>query len=191
MNKKALIIIGVVLVILYFVFKNKSSAAPAPSTGASPSPSATPPPTTSTDPGSSLPSPVSTAAPVSQQSGDMVQVPVAMSTMPTVFVADTTDAQAQGSAGAIANQAAASNNLPAGFQTWYNSLGPQNKAHMASLISSMPATDISFIDTVVTQNLWGTQQIEAQWNDFVKRYGLPVAGSFSNFNGRNYKRKRK
>lgn len=39
-------------------------------------------------------------------------------------------------------------------------------------LANASADDIAFIDNVITNNLWGQQSIEAQWNAFVSRYGL-------------------
>lgn len=199
-HKKTVIIVVVIIaaIILYFILKNNKLTAPQSQTqapgGANPQTGGGMPSGTSLSPGSSLPAPQSLPAVVSQQTGTVVGSGaggmVAIPATPAVFAPTVTDAQVQGSAGSAAGAYSSSNNLPSGFQTWYNSLGPVNQAYMSGIIPTMDPADINFIDTVVKQNLWGTSQIEAQWNAFVAKYGLPKNGTFNAFSGGSTRRKR-
>jgi hypothetical protein len=108
----------------------------------------------------------------------------AASTTPTGSVASPAGTPVSGTPAVTGGPAGGSSAaLPAGFQTWFNSLGPANQKHMSSMLPTMPQADITFIDNQVTKNLWGQKSVEAQWNAFVSKYGLPVNGSFSQFSG--------
>lgn len=179
-EKKVVIVIALVAAILLFYFWYSGSSTTTSTTLATPSPSPSSPDSVS------LPDPVSLASSISTQTGEDITPPVAVSGTAASFVAGVTSPETQN-----AGQAAPSTTLPAGFQTWYNSLGPINQAHMAAEIPTMPAADIAFINNVVTQNLWGQASIAAQWNAFVAKYGLPMSGSFSSFSGPTLKNKRK
>lgn len=177
-----IVVVAVVLVILYFVMKNNAPAtAPTPSTG-----TANPP--APNEPGSAQPPAVSQPAPISQQPANPLITPVVIASPVATFNAGTTDAQTQGAAGSAAQAYTASGNLPSGFQTWYNSLGPNNKAYVAGLIPTMTAAEIALVDNIVTNNLWGDTSVAAGWNAFVGKYGLPLNNTFSNFTGSKKRR---
>lgn len=166
-TKHILIIVIIGAVIVYFIFFNKKNAATPTATAVTP-----------TDP--SQPAAVSQPAPISQQPPGTIQGnPVVMGSTPTVFAPTVTDAEVQGNS---ANQVSAPN-MPAGFQSWYNSLGPQNKARVAAAYSTMTADEINMINNMVINNLWGSASMAPAWNAFVLKYGLPVRGLFSNFSG--------
>lgn len=187
----------IAIVILYLLFKDKitsmlssappTGAAAGASTGAAAAMSSTP--SVSQPAAVSQPSDVSQPAAVSQQPAissvgvDTIQVPHILTMSPSVFSSGTSDAQLQGSNGTVATAATAAQNLPSGFQTWLNSLGPLNKAHVVGLVSAMTSDEINFVDSLVTQNLWGQQSVQAEWNDFVTKYGLPIGAGFNSFSG--------
>lgn len=174
MDKKKLIIIVIVVaaVIGYFIYKNNKKST-APVTGSAGTP------VTSNDPGSSLPSPVSMANPVSQQGTGLI-TPVVIPSSPATFAAGTTDAQTQGSG----SSSDPLGGMPSGFVQWANSLGPQNKSRVLTLIPQFTSDEINLINTLVTQNKWGDVTLAPMWNTFIKKYSLPVLRSFSNFQSR-------
>lgn len=174
-KKKAIIIVlAIAAVIGYFIWKNNK-----PVSGQTIPTGGTPTPGTSNDPGSSLPSPVSTANPVSQQ-GTGVVTPVVIPSVSATFTPGTTDAQAQGS-GTTSDPLGG---MPSGFQTWVNSLGPQNKNRVLTLIPQFTNDEINLINTLVTQNKWGDTTLSPLWNTFIKKYSLPVGRTFSSFQTR-------
>lgn len=180
---------------LYFAWKNKMipgmSAATTPTPQPQPgSPTTNPTLVGASNPAMSQPASVSQPAPQSQAQ-DMITpavmttpVPVSLSTVPAVFSAGSTSAETEGNASAAATPTTSDPfaAYPAGFQTWANSLGPQNRLHLLSVIKTMTPTDINFINNMVAQNLWGSSAMAPQWNAFVKNYGFPVAGGFNNYN---------
>lgn len=171
MDKKKLIIIVILIaaVVGFFIWKNNQvvggQTIPI-------SPSSTPP-GTSNDPGSSLPSPVS-------QQGAPAVTPVAIPSVAATFAPGTTDAQVQGS-GTTSDPLGG---MPSGFQTWVNSLGPVNKNRVLTLIPSFTSDEINMINTLVTQNKWGDPILTPLWNNFNKKYALPIGKNFSNFQTR-------
>jgi cytoskeletal protein RodZ len=185
-EKKLVIVVGIAILALlfYYWYKGNSSSSTTTSTTVSDTtPSGTASVSVSTSTSSpaavSLPDPISVAASVSGTAPE-ITAPIALSSTATSFVPGVTSPEEEN-----AGAAAPSTTLPSGFQAWYNSLGPINKAWMANQIPTMAAADIAFINNVVNQNLWGTEQIEAQWNAFVAKYQLPQAGTFSSFTGVN------
>lgn len=170
MDKKKLIIIVILIaaVVGYFIWKN-NVAIPAATIPANPSS----PAGTSNDPGSSLPSPVSAQ-------GTGVITPVAIPSVPATFAAGTTDAQSQGSG----SSSDPLGGMPSGFVSWFNTLGPQNKNRILTLIPQLTSDEINLINTLVTQNKWGDPVLSPLWNNFNKKYSLPVARTFSNFQSR-------
>lgn len=179
-EKKVIIIVALVAAILLFYFWYEGSSTATATTLAAPADNPSSPASVS------LPDPVSIAASISDQTGEDITPPVATSGNAASFTAGVTSPETQNSGTPIP-----STSLPAGFQTWYNSLGPLNQAHMAAEIPTMPTADIDFIDTMVTQNLWGQASQATAWNAFVAKYGLPVSGKFSSFTGPSFKKRRR
>lgn len=173
----------VLVVLAYFYMKNQTPAAAPPASPPAPSPNpATPPgtPLMSQPAAVSQPSAVSQPAPVSMATDMVTPSPVAMSSGPTGFIAGVTSAENEGNAATLAPIDPFST-YPSGFQTWANSLGPQNRSHLLIMLPSMTPTDVNFINNMVNQNLWGQASVAAQWNLFCKTYGFPVSGKFNNF----------
>jgi hypothetical protein len=202
MKKQTIIIIAIVaaIIIYYFYSQNNATVVAAPS-NTPPAPTPTPGQPGTTTPGSpvaglngqgltsvsqpapvSQPAAVSQPAPVSQTTDQITPTPVVLNSTPSTFAATATDAETQGnSAIPVATDPLAG--YPTQFAVWVRSLQPKNQAYLISILPTMSATDINFINTVMTQQLWGSKTIEAQWNAFVAKYGLPVGGSFNNFSG--------
>jgi TRAP-type uncharacterized transport system fused permease subunit len=178
-EKKVVIVIALVAAILLFYFWYSTPAT-------TPTTVATAPVSPSAPDAVSLPDPVSVASSVSQQTGEDITPPVALTGTAASFVAGVTSPETQN-----AGTALPVSNLPAGFITWYNSLGPVNQAWIASQVATMPQADITFINNMVTQNLWGQSAQAAQWNAFCAAYGLPQSGSFSSFTGPSLKKSRR
>lgn len=175
MNKKKIIIAVLVIavaVIVYLYIKKKNSSAS--TTASSPS---VPVVGTSNDPGSSLPALVSVPAPVSQQ--DLPSItPVVIPSVGATFAPATSSAQINGSG----TSSDPLSGKPSGYQNWVNSLGPVNKQKMLSATLTMPDSDINLINKIVTNNMWGDPSVQDAWNDFCRRYSIPIGYSFSNFN---------
>lgn len=178
-EKKVVIGVALVAALVLFYFWYSTPAATATTVATLPVSPSSPNPV-------SLPDPVSVASSVSEQTGEDITPPVALTGTTSSFVAGVTSPETQN-----AGTPLPVSNLPAGFMTWYNSLGPVNQAWIASQVATMPQADIDFINTMVTQNLWGQSAQASQWNAFCSAYGLPHAGSFSSFSGPTTKKPRR